>query len=91
MKIHRRNRTAVLIVRLWSESNDRSGFRARITHTLDSASDEQASVAAATPEEVYAEVSKWVEAFMSQLPNQFVRGSEVLDIRDAVVTGGDQS
>lgn len=58
------DRTGILIVRLWNETA-REGLRARITQTLDSAGAEQAMATAATPEDIYAIVRAWVEAFVA--------------------------
>lgn len=60
------DRTGILIVRLWIEANAREGFRARITQTLDSTGDEQTMATAADPEDLYAVVRTWVEAFVDQ-------------------------
>jgi hypothetical protein len=60
-------RTGILIVRLWNEGHTRQGFRARLTQTLDSADPRQAVVSAASPEDVYAVVRTWVEAFVVPL------------------------
>lgn len=62
------DRTGILIVRLWMEPHATDGFRARITQTLDSATDEQKSAMAARPEDVYAAVRTWVEAFTDPTP-----------------------
>ncbi len=59
------DRTGILVVRLWIEANPRDGFRARITRTLDAAGPEQAAATAATPEDIYAVVRTWVEAFVA--------------------------
>jgi antitoxin component HigA of HigAB toxin-antitoxin module len=58
--------TGILIVRLWIEGNAREGFRARITRTLDSAGHEQEMATAAAPDDIYAVVRTWVEAFVAQ-------------------------
>lgn len=58
------DRTGILIVRLWIEGDAHGGFRARITQALDSASREQTMATAADPEDVYAVVRTWVEAFV---------------------------
>jgi len=58
------DRTGLLIVRLWIEQNTREGLRARITQTLDSAGAEQKVAAAGNPEDIYAAVRTWVEAFV---------------------------
>lgn len=60
------DRTGILIVRLWIEGNARDGFRARITQTLDSADEEHATATAGDPEDVYAVVRTWVEAFVDR-------------------------
>ena len=60
------DRTGVLIVRLWIEANARGGFRARITQKLDSTCKEQTMATAADPEDLYAVVRTWVEAFVDQ-------------------------
>ena len=57
------DRTGILILRLWIEADARDGLRARITQTLDSG-DEQAMATAANPEDIYAVVRTWVEAFV---------------------------
>lgn len=63
MKTPTPDRSAILIVRLWIERDSPDGFRARITQTLDSTGHEQAMAAASDPEDVYATVRAWVEAF----------------------------
>lgn len=61
------DRTGILIVRLWIEADAQvEGFRARITQTLDSTDPKQAVASAADPEDVYAVVRTWVEAFVDQ-------------------------
>jgi hypothetical protein len=60
------DRTGILIVRLWIEGNGLAGFRARITRTLDSEGHEQEVAVAAAPDDVYAVVQGWVEAFVDQ-------------------------
>jgi len=59
------DRTGLLIVRLWIEPSAREGLRARITQTLDSEGAEQTMAAAGNPEDIYAAVRTWVEAFVS--------------------------
>lgn len=66
MKVRTSDRTGILILRLWIEADAREGFRARITQTLDSTSRERPMATAAHPEEVYAAVRTWVEAFVDQ-------------------------
>ncbi len=64
MKTPTSDRTGILIVRLWIEGNAREGFRARVTRTLDSTGHEEEATTAADPEDVYAVVRSWVEAFI---------------------------
>lgn len=59
------DRTGVLIVRLWIETNGTDGFRARITRTLDAAGTDQTTATAATPHDVCAVVRTWVDAFVA--------------------------
>lgn len=66
MKSLSADRTGILIVRLWIEGNAREGFRARITQTLDSTRRERTMATAADPEDIYAVVRTWVEAFVDQ-------------------------
>ena len=65
MAPHPSDRTGVLVVRLWIESNGADGFRARITRTLDSAGHDQSTSTAATPHDVCAVVRTWVDAFVA--------------------------
>ena len=58
------DRTAILILRVWTEGHPRTGFRARITQTLDSSASERKVATAATPDDIYAAIRTWVEAFM---------------------------
>lgn len=60
------DRTGILIVRMWIERNARDGFRARVIHTLDSTGSKRATATAADPEDLYAVVRTWVEAFVDQ-------------------------
>lgn len=66
MKALGSDRTGVLIVSLWIESNPHDGFRARITQTLDSSGQERVTATAADPEGIYAVVRSWVEGFVGQ-------------------------
>jgi hypothetical protein len=65
MKTQSSHRTGILIVRMWIEENAGEGLRARITKTLDSTTPERAMATAATPEDIYALVRTWVEAFLT--------------------------
>lgn len=64
MKTDSFDRTGILIVRLWIEGNATGGFRARITQTHDSSGLGQAMTTAGNPEDLYAVVRTWVEAFV---------------------------
>jgi hypothetical protein len=66
MAIRSSDRTGIMVVRVWIESTAREGFRARITHTLDSTGHEGVIAATADPEDLYAVVRSWVEAFVDQ-------------------------
>lgn len=57
------DRTGVLIVRLWIETNHDHGLRARITQTLDSMAAEQSVAVAASAEDICAVVKRWVDEF----------------------------
>ena len=65
VKTQARDRTGLLIVRLWIDGNPRDGLRARITQTLDTADAEQSMATAADPEDIYAAVRTWIEAFVA--------------------------
>lgn len=84
------DRTGILIVRLWIEGDAREGFRARITQTLDSTCDEQATATAASPQDIYAVVRTWVEAFIDREPPVLgPLGSRVAEMRTwRTETGG---
>lgn len=59
-----RNRTGLLVVRVWIEGDsDDAGLRARITQTVDLHSGPEVSVAA-TSDDVYAAVRGWLEAYL---------------------------
>lgn len=70
MKTQTTDRTGVLILRLWIETNHETGLRARITQTLDSTATEQPIAIAATADDICSIVKKWVQAFEdSSSPN----------------------
>lgn len=60
-----RERTGVLVVRAWIEPAHENGLRARIVQTLDVTRRQNVVSAAATPDEVYAAVRSWLEAFLA--------------------------
>lgn len=57
------DRTGVLVVRLWIEEDHLQGLHARITHTLDTATNEQSAAVAASADRICAVVTRWVEDF----------------------------
>ncbi|MGZ6266979.1 MAG: hypothetical protein ACXVD9_05045 [Actinomycetota bacterium] len=59
------NATGMLILRLWVEGNTLTGLRARITQTLDGTGGERSVATAATAEDIYAVVRRWVETFVN--------------------------
>lgn len=59
------DRTGVLIVRLWIETNHQRGLRARITQTLDTMTGEESVAVAASADDICAVVKRWVDDFAS--------------------------
>lgn len=57
------DRSGVLILRLWVETNHSAGLRARITQMLDTSRTEQSVAVAASADDICAIVKDWVEAF----------------------------
>jgi hypothetical protein len=57
-------RTAVLVIRVWTERS--SGLRARITHTLDLGSGNEAVTTALSPPEIITTVESWLDDFTNQ-------------------------
>jgi hypothetical protein len=66
MKSSTVDRTGVLIVRLWIESNHETGMRARITQTLDTMATEHSVALVASSHDICAVVKQWVEDFSNQ-------------------------
>jgi hypothetical protein len=61
-----RNRTGLLVVRVWIEGDsDDDVLRARITQTVDLLSGAEVITAAATSDDVYAAVRVWLEACLA--------------------------
>jgi hypothetical protein len=54
-------RSGVLVVRAWIEGEPPQ-LKARLTHTVDLAQDEQESVTVSSAEEIHEEVTRWLEA-----------------------------
>ncbi|MEV0288533.1 MULTISPECIES: hypothetical protein [unclassified Kribbella] len=61
-----RSEAAALVIRVWRETAERSGIRARITRRPDLADERQTTMVVASPEEVYREVRVWLEHFLEQ-------------------------
>ena len=57
------DRTALLVIRAWVESNVEPHLRARITHTLDLGQRKETSRLASTREEIADAVSEWLDSF----------------------------
>jgi hypothetical protein len=55
-------RTGVLVIRAWIESNGEQRLRARITRTDDLECSEQTRTVVATAEEITAAVTEWLDA-----------------------------
>lgn len=62
-----RDRTGLLVVRVWVEAGpcDSVELRARITRTLDLTAGPELVTAAATTDQVYATVREWLEAYLA--------------------------
>lgn len=58
-------RTGILILHIWLEGDTSESFRARITQTLDSLSQDNQVATAASPEGIYSAVRTWVERFVN--------------------------
>jgi len=54
-------RSGVLVVRAWIEG-ETPQLKARISHTVDLAQREPETATASSPEQIYAEVRRWLEA-----------------------------
>ena len=56
-------RTGVLVIRVWAESDDGPSLRARITRTLDLTQRGELSTPASSAEEIEAVVHSWLHEF----------------------------
>ena len=63
----RPDRTAVLVIRAWTEPGLR-GLRARITRSVDISQLEEVVSSAGSIDEVCGQVRRWLEAFLGQPP-----------------------
>jgi len=57
-------RTGLLVIRAWIESNGQVQLRARITRTLDLERRAEVSTAASTRDQIVATVEKWLDVFL---------------------------
>ena len=58
-----RERTAVLVVRVWRGDDTPAHLRARITRTMDLQAGERIITTASTAEEIEATFRSWLDAF----------------------------
>jgi hypothetical protein len=58
-----RERTGVIIIRVWLEADDTDGFRARVTSVRDVEANEVDNAAASTVDEVVEMVQRFVNDF----------------------------
>jgi hypothetical protein len=58
-----RDRTAVLLVRVWMDGHDPSTLRARITHRRGVGATDETEVLVASIDDIEATVHGWLEAF----------------------------
>jgi hypothetical protein len=56
-------RTGVLVIRIWAESDQSPSLRARITRTLDLTQRDEVSTRASSAEEIEAVVHTWLGEF----------------------------
>jgi hypothetical protein len=63
-------RVGILVIRVWVEKNSVSGLRARITRTVDIATHDEVVTAAATVDEICAEVRSWLHEFHTTSPRR---------------------
>ena len=57
---------AALVSRVWRETADATGVRARITRRPDLDTESETTVVVTSPEAVYREVRAWLEAFVGR-------------------------
>ncbi len=62
-------RTAVLVIRAWTERFPQNSLRARITQTLDISTRTSVETAAGSEEEILATVRAWLQAFTGDRDN----------------------
>lgn len=59
-------RSAVLVVRVWTEDDEAEELRARITHVVELSERETSEIVAGSRREILAAVESWLDAFVSQ-------------------------
>ena len=55
-----------LVIRVWRDTAEQAGFKARITSQPDLATDAETTTVVASPEAVYSEVRAWLEHFLDR-------------------------
>jgi hypothetical protein len=55
---------AALVIRVWRETTDAAGLKARITQRPDLAAEAETTTVVTSPEAVYREVRAWLEDFV---------------------------
>jgi hypothetical protein len=63
-RLERRDRTGVLIIRVWTDVDHETTLRARITTCLGEAGAERSQTVAASTSAICAAVERWVEEFV---------------------------
>jgi hypothetical protein len=56
---------AALVIRVWRDTAQTAGIKARITRQPNLAGDAQTTTVVASPEAVYREVREWLELFLA--------------------------
>jgi len=57
---------AALVIRVWRDTDDATGLRARITQRPDLSDETETTVVVTSPEAVYREVRAWLETFVGR-------------------------
>jgi hypothetical protein len=57
---------AALVIRVWRETADAAGLRARITQLPDLGAESETTTVVTSPEAVYREVRAWLEEFVGR-------------------------
>jgi hypothetical protein len=57
---------AAMVIRVWRETDDTTGLRARITQRPDLGGEAETTVVVTSAEAVYDEVRAWLEAFVGR-------------------------